>query len=78
VVPVSTATNTPATPARVSGGDTFKVIGGFYSFAITPDGKAIYIISGNGSTVTPITTATNTPGQPVNVAGQAQSIVITP
>jgi DNA-binding beta-propeller fold protein YncE len=55
----------------------FRYMGGFNSFAITPDGKTIYIISGNGSTVTPITTATNTPGQPINVAGNAQSIVIT-
>jgi DNA-binding beta-propeller fold protein YncE len=77
VTPISTATNRPGTPAQVSSGPFFKVIGGFYSFAITPDGKTIYIISGNGSTVTPITTATNTPGQPVKVE-QAQSIVITP
>ena len=73
VTPISTATNTPGTPVKVTGGNL--LMGGF---AITPDGKTIYIISGDDSTVTPITTATNTPGQPINVAGRAQSIVITP
>jgi DNA-binding beta-propeller fold protein YncE len=80
VTPISTATNTPGTPVKVTGSDFFVDIGG--SLAITPDGKTIYIISrvgasGDDSTVTPITTATNTPGQPVKVAG-AQSIVIAP
>jgi DNA-binding beta-propeller fold protein YncE len=78
VTPISTATNTPGTPIKVSSGTLFRFMGGFHSCAITPDGKTLYIISGNGSTVTPITTATNTPGRPINVAGNAQSIVITP
>jgi DNA-binding beta-propeller fold protein YncE len=73
VTPISTATNTPGTPVKV----TADKLPEGNSLAITPDGKTIYIISGNGSTVTPITIATNTAGKPVNVKG-AQEIVITP
>ena len=57
MTPISTATNTPGTPIRVSGGEPMT---------ITPDGKTLYVLTGSG-TVVPISTATNTPGQPIRV-----------
>jgi DNA-binding beta-propeller fold protein YncE len=71
VTPISTATNTPGRPVKVGLGPGL--------FAITPDGKTIYVISENGvdGMVTPITTATDTAGKPVKVE-EADAIVITP
>ena len=55
VTPIDTATNTPAKPIPVgpSPGD----------IVITPDGKTLYVSTGNG--VVPISTATGTAGTPI-------------
>ena len=37
------------------------------AIAITPDGKAAYVASWQGGTVTPIATATDTAGAPIEV-----------
>jgi DNA-binding beta-propeller fold protein YncE len=58
IVPISTATNTSGKPIRLAINGTM---------AITPDGKTIYV--GTGETVTPVSTATNTPGTPIHVRG---------
>jgi DNA-binding beta-propeller fold protein YncE len=59
VTPISTATNTPGRPIRVSGG-TFTI-------AFTPDGKTLYAASSTATrnAVTPISTATNRAGKPI-------------
>jgi YVTN family beta-propeller protein len=40
---------------------------GARAIAITPDGKAAYVASWQGGTVTPIATATDTAGAPIEV-----------
>jgi hypothetical protein len=59
VTPISTATNEPERPIEVPCGGL--------TGTMTPDGKTLWI--GTGDKVTPITTATNTPGSPIEVGG---------
>ena len=67
IVPVSTATNTPGRPIRISGGAG--------EFALTPDGKTLYV--GGTGEVVPVSTATSSPGPPIHVSG-AGVFAITP
>ncbi|HLQ55418.1 MAG TPA: hypothetical protein VK162_14255 [Streptosporangiaceae bacterium] len=46
--------------------------------AITPDGKAAYVLAMFAGTVTPIATATDTPGKPIKVGRIPSAIAITP
>jgi DNA-binding beta-propeller fold protein YncE len=65
LVPISTATNTPSKPIHVRG---------MSGVAITPDGKTIYV--GTGDTVIPISTATNTPGRPIHFRAEVSTIAV--
>jgi DNA-binding beta-propeller fold protein YncE len=69
VTPISTATNMAGRPIR-SG--CFP-----YFLAITPDGKTLWVTSGQ-DTVTPIATATNTPGKPIRFRGVIKAIAVSP
>jgi hypothetical protein len=75
VTPVTTATNTPGRPIKISAIPA--------AIAITPDGKTAYIADEHPGTVTPVSTATNTPGKPINIGGIGRltaetAIAITP
>ena len=69
VTPISTATNVAGRPIRFA---CFS-----YFLAITPDGKTVWVTSGQDS-LTPIATATNTPGKPVKIGGSISGIAVTP
>ena len=69
VTPISTATNVPGRPIRVDCGP--------YFLAITPDGKTVWVASGE-RTVTPIATATNTLGKPIKFRGAIKAIAVSP
>ena len=69
VTPISTATNVAGRPIRTG---CFS-----YFLAITPDGKTVWVTSGQ-DTVTPIATATNTPGKPVKIRGKITAIAVSP
>ena len=56
LTPINAATNTAGKPIRVPCS---------CSFAITPDGKTLYVATSNS--VIPISTATNTPGKPIHI-----------
>ena len=70
VTPIRTATNTALAPITV-GQDP-------RAFAITPDGKTIYVTNYQSGTVTPIRTATNTALAPITVGRYPWPIAITP
>jgi len=48
------------------------------AIAITPNGRAAYVVNNAGNTVTPITLATGKPGHPIEVGRSPNKIVITP
>jgi hypothetical protein len=54
------------------------------SIALTPDGRTLYVASGNGSTVTPVSTTDNKAGHPITTTENASctqpcsSIAVTP
>jgi hypothetical protein len=58
IIPIRTATNTPAKPIRIRG---------LSDVAITPDGKTIYAVTGDG--IVPISVATGKPGKPIRADG---------
>jgi YVTN family beta-propeller protein len=68
VTPISTATGKAGRPIRVGGGPG--------SLAVSPDGRAGYVV-GAGS-VTVIRTATNTASKPVPVNGTLSDVVFAP
>ena len=70
VTPIRTATNTALAPITVGQAPR--------AFAITPDGKTIYVTNYQSGTVTPILTATNTALAPIRVGGNPWAIAITP
>ena len=70
VTPIRTATNTALAPITV-GHDP-------RAFAITPDGKTIYVTNYQSGTVTPIQTATNQMLRPIKVGYLPGTIAITP
>jgi DNA-binding beta-propeller fold protein YncE len=69
ITPISTATN--------AAGRAIRVACDPYLLAITPDGKTVWVGSGN-RTVTPIATATNTPGKPIKFRGVIKAIAVSP
>jgi YVTN family beta-propeller protein len=68
VVPISTRTNTALKPVKVA-----YPAGGM---AITPNGKTLYVISGQSGVVTPISTAANTALKPITVGSGPIAITI--
>jgi hypothetical protein len=77
VTPIATSTNTAGEPIEVGGGPGSGRGPGL--IAITPDGKAAYVvIVGHPGAAVPIATATNTPGPPIEIGNHPDGIVITP
>ncbi len=84
VIPISTATNTPGKPIRVTSGRRPYVAG----IEFSPGGKSAYVAAGslgatpptllNPATVIPINTATGTTGTPIRLSHGASDIAITP
>jgi YVTN family beta-propeller protein len=70
VTPIMTAANKALKPIKVGRDPRF--------FAITPDGKTIYVSISRSGTVTPIDTATGKVLAPIKVGGPPGSIAITP
>jgi hypothetical protein len=67
VTPISTATNVPGRPIQIPCGDGM-------ADTITPDGKTLWVSTGD--MVIPITTATNTAGSPIEVeVGSSLTII---
>jgi YVTN family beta-propeller protein len=58
----------PGRPIRVGGLP--------YAIAMTPNGKAAYVVNDRSGTVTPIDTAANAAGRPIRVGGGSQDIAI--
>jgi DNA-binding beta-propeller fold protein YncE len=56
---------------------TFIKVSGAAEFAITPNGRTVYVANSEGSAVTPIDTATDTAGSPIRTAVNAGPPVIT-
>src|SRR5215472_5729398 len=68
ITPISAATNTAGKPVSVACSCTF---------AITPNGKTVYVTTKNA--IIPVSTATNTPGKPIPIgANEAYWIVMDP
>ena len=86
ILPISTATNTPGKPIRVTSARRPYVLGIVFS----PDGKTAYAAAGslvpipgsptqiNPAAVIPVNTATNTPGKPIRLSHGESDITITP
>jgi YVTN family beta-propeller protein len=89
VVPISTATNAPGNPIKVHLIPGYAPSFGMEAiteFAITPDGKTAYLLTG-GDSIIPISTATNRVGKTIRFGSDCRSqplvhpnisIVITP
>jgi DNA-binding beta-propeller fold protein YncE len=75
VTPINTATGKKGSPITVGHGPI--------GLAVTPDGRTLYVLNTDDSTLTPITTATGTPGRSIRVAtlfaqADAAALVFTP
>lgn len=68
VVPVSTVTKTASKPIKVGPNPD--------SVVVTPNGKTVYVVTGNA--IYPINTATNRAGKPVKVGFEPGWVVVTP